>query len=354
MEFSGEDFSLLDMTIIDNPSPVSTKSKGGRPTVPDNFLLGSRNRWLSFFEECWPDVGWPLLQIRRRRSSTIADVQRIFEPIKEKQRCELAAAFLGDLPDMSVSAQQLIRQRTESSKLRFQIQDMQTELAELERSLREASNVLRLSTGEDRVTIAAELRGRAQLLWKNKQIELPLKRRDCDKREAQVCAGETYIYCSELLDFLRSGRRALKPTNLAGALAGLPDMRWRQSDARCSKLHEKQRYPLYPYAMFLTIERLCKRVSGIRGQSPVDSFRAELDKLLQSTSRNSLCNQWRDFRLAIEEVYSANHEAGFIPYALTAAFLRNTSRLKTPRDTVLDIAEAFVPQKGTTKRKIRV
>src|SRR5271156_5925451 len=32
---------------------TETESKRGRPTIPDNFLLGSRNAWQSLFEEYW-------------------------------------------------------------------------------------------------------------------------------------------------------------------------------------------------------------------------------------------------------------------------------------------------------------
>lgn len=172
MEFSGEDFVPKTAKVLDAFS--TEPSKGGRPTVGDNILLGRRDSWLSFFEECWPDVGWQMLQIRKRRSSTIVDVQKMFEPIKGKQRCESADVFLRGLFAVAVSAQQLIRQRIESSKLRFELQDMQTELPELERSLREASIALKQSNGEDRVIIAAELRQRAQLVWRNKRIEQPI------------------------------------------------------------------------------------------------------------------------------------------------------------------------------------
>jgi hypothetical protein len=37
------------------PGPSEpAKPKRGRPTVPDNILLSSRNHWLSLFEEFWP------------------------------------------------------------------------------------------------------------------------------------------------------------------------------------------------------------------------------------------------------------------------------------------------------------
>lgn len=347
MEFSGEDFGLEGIKVLDSVLPEPVKNRGGRPTIGDDSLLGSRIRWLSFFEECWPDVGWPLRRIRKRRASTLTDVQKIFEPIRGKQRCEWASnLFLGGLSAVSVSPEQLIRRRTESSKLCFEVQDMQTEIHKLERSLREATNALSQSNGEDRTTVATEVRRRAQLVWKIRQIEVPVRRRDCGEREAQIRAGETYIYCSELLDFLQGKRRpALTPMNLANALAGLPDMRWRQSDARCSKMREKKHNPLHPYAIFLTIQLLCELVTGKRGQSRADSFRVALARLPQNYHRDLLCSRWRDLRLAIEEVFSGKPEAGFVPYVLTSAYLRNANRLKTPLDNVLDAKESVVLSK---------
>jgi hypothetical protein len=75
-------------------STLEEKPKRGRPTIPDNFLLGARNAWAFLLEECWAEIGWPLLCIRDRRSSTIEDIQKIFAPVKLKPHNPGIAAHL--------------------------------------------------------------------------------------------------------------------------------------------------------------------------------------------------------------------------------------------------------------------
>src|SRR6266403_1056229 len=60
-----------DVPISAFSSTLTEKPKRGRRTIPDSHLLGARDQWTSLLEESWPDIGWPLLQIRERPTSTI-------------------------------------------------------------------------------------------------------------------------------------------------------------------------------------------------------------------------------------------------------------------------------------------
>src|ERR1700682_1915458 len=68
------------------------KKKRGRPTIASNFLLGNRNAWLHLLEECWPEVGWALLCIRKQQTATIDDIERALKPLLGKPNGGLAAA----------------------------------------------------------------------------------------------------------------------------------------------------------------------------------------------------------------------------------------------------------------------
>src|SRR5690349_5160648 len=75
-------------------STLTEKPKRGRPTIQDNFLLGRLYDWVSLLEESWPEIGWSLLQIRARPTSTIEDVLKAFRPVKEKpHNSGMAQAF---------------------------------------------------------------------------------------------------------------------------------------------------------------------------------------------------------------------------------------------------------------------
>ena len=342
MDFSGEEFSELTSNGIDSiPAEDEQLRKGGRPTIPDNFLLGSRNQWRAFFEQCWPDIGWPLLQIRKRRSSAIKDVRRVFESVAGKPKCDHANAFLRGEP-RRITVQALRKQTIASNKLRYEVQDMQNKRPELPRLCLEAANALSQASEAENAAIQAELVRRIHAV-KQYEGSFDVKERECIALEKQVRDGEVYLYCSELLNFLRSEgkrKRAVTPLNLANALAGLPYMRWRQSDTRCSKMLADA-FAQHPYAVFQLIERLLRRIGAKHGRSLLSAFLAELLKLPKKEiyPRDSICEQWRDFRLAIEEVSDSKHQSGCIPYVITSAFLRNVSRQKTSLDNVLDAQE---------------
>lgn len=345
MEFSGEELSEFLLKTVDKFSDESQESRrGGRPTIADNFLLGSRNQWQVFFGECWPDTGWHFLKIRKRRGNTIEDLRKVFESVQAKPHCDRARLFLRGLPQ-PVTVQRLRAQRIAHNKLLYALQDMRREIPDLQRSLSEAEDALKSVDEKDRAAVEVQASPRAEVL-KQHHAMISAKECECDVLEMEVRDGEAYVYCSELLDFLRSKRYAVTPLNLANALAGLPDMRWRQSLVRCSKFGADVGTQ-YPYAVFQLIDRVWRRMGMRLGRTPVDSFRAELLKLpKKSYLRDRLCEQWRDLRLVIEEACKAKHEPGFVPYALTSAFLRNLSRQKTSVDYVLDAQEKLtVPSK---------
>lgn len=370
MKSSGEEFDDNLAEPIDSVSAEFEKSrKGGPTTIADNFLLGSLNHWRSFFEWCWPELGVPLLQIRKRRSSTIADVQEAFKTVKGKPHGDLADVFLRGEPQRT-TVQVLRKQTMASSKLRYEVQDMQNKRPELQRICLEAANALSQASEAENATIQAELVLRIHAV-KEHEGRFDANERECIALEKQVRDGEVYLYCSELLDFLLSeGKRkhAVTPISLAKALAGLPHMRWRHSDTRCVILKKKEgennnrlvrefrraghhqladqlerdkHRPEHPYAVFTVIELLLRRVRSKSAKSVTDLFRAEVLKLPKKEPypRDFLCEHWRDLRLAIEEVLQTDREEEFIPHAITSTFLKNTCLSKNDAGRILDTQE---------------
>src|SRR5258706_6802832 len=94
-----------DVPISAFSSTLTEKPKRGRRTIPDNFLLGARNAWAALLEESWPEIAWPLLQIRERPTSTIDDVRKAFRPAKDKpHNSGLAAAFYREASEIATPA----------------------------------------------------------------------------------------------------------------------------------------------------------------------------------------------------------------------------------------------------------
>jgi hypothetical protein len=54
-----------------------------------------------------------------------------------------------------------------------------------------------------------------------------------------------------------------------------------------------------------------------------------------------MCTNWRDLRLAIEECWNANHHNSFIPYAVSAGFIKHLSSQKSLLDRILGSQESL-------------
>ena len=310
------------------------KPKRGRPTIPDNFLLGARNQWASLLEESWPEIGWPLLQIRERPTSTIDDVRKAFQPVKEKpHNSGLANAFYRETVETATPAE-VHKNRKRVGELQAEVHHAGARLSDIERSIRDVEQALNFAPVEDRNAIQEEItqRQRALLQLQGEINRLTIERDALDKKSL---TQEAYVYASELLDFLHSGRRAVNPKNVANAVAGLPMMGWRQSHLRCSRMPLDQ--PRLHYKVLEVILKMWKRHRGESKESLIEFFKARLPKVPKKLgyTRDFLLGNWRDLRLALAECLSREHEGGETPYVLTSIFMRNTGKQKDPFEGML-------------------
>jgi hypothetical protein len=326
------------------------KKKRGRPTIPSNFLLGNRDAWLRLLEECWPEVGWPLLCLRKQRTATMEDIQRALKPLMDKPNGGLAAAFYRDSFEVCNTGD--IRANNKIlSKLHPRILATQGQRETQDRLCREVDMALKQSE-ELPITnlkvneaIQVEVTRRKEDLA-NISEKLRILEGERDALEKKVLDQESYVYRSELLDFLHSrGRYAVQPLPLANALAGLRQMRWRQSYVRCSKMLNDSEPHLW-YRTFATIRRIWKRRATDFGEAPVEFFRNSLLKLPKKSGyvRQFLWENWRDLRLAIEEYWNPRDASESIPYIFTATFVQNFTRTKSSVEQVLAAQEKLIRQ----------
>lgn len=320
------------------------KPKRGRRTTADNFLVGGRNNWHSFFERYWHEIGWSLLEIRKRRTGTMEEIRNIFKPLQGKPNSYGADCFLRGSPQ-PVEGKELRKNWKRASNLHDEIRKMQSQRREQEFSCAMAENALKVAVELERDEIEAEANKRKGDL---RELIENLQKAETESKEldTKVRDQETYVYCLQLLDYLCKGRYAVKPSVLANALAGSPRTRWRQSLARCAKMPRISSFPQHPYGIFLAISRIWKRRSKYAQLSLIELFRAEIPKLRNKDGEtfSYLCEGWRDFRKAVEECSKAGHRDEFMPYALTQAFLKYQSRSKTQADQIMDELEKMTPK----------
>jgi hypothetical protein len=316
-------------------STLTEKPKRGRRTTPDNFLLGARNAWAVLLEESWPEIGWPLLQLRKRRTSTIEDVCKAFQPVKFKPHNPgLAAAFYSETFAIATPSE-VRKNRIRQGDLQGQLVHARAKLDEVQRSVWEIDQAIKTAGPEHTNTIEKEIIKRRNDLA---QLQLDVNRLSAEEKElGKKCSDqEAYIYASQLLDFLRSDERyGVKPLSIANALAGLPTMRWRQSYSRCARMPYQE--PRLHYQVLNVILKLWKRRPGDSKDSLIEFFRTQLLKLPKKLgyTRDFLWENLRDLRLAIDECLSVDHDLGEVPYALVSVFMRNTRTQKNSVERIL-------------------
>src|SRR5579875_902323 len=234
--------------------PEPTGRRRGRPTIADNFLLGHRNWWLSFFEECWPEIGFGLLAIRKRKTGTIEDVRKVFQSLRGGSRSDHVRAFLCGSPEKT-DGKTLRANLRAVSELRTEIQKLEDRRSELEWRCAEAERALAQASEQEKETIRTLADARNQSL-RELDEKLAHSQAQLKELEQRLENQQTYWFCSQLLDFLCQARYAVRPLPLANAMAGLPGMGWRASFARTSRMKRSPGEARFAYRVFETISRM--------------------------------------------------------------------------------------------------
>jgi hypothetical protein len=315
------------------------KSKRGPRTVPDNFLQGSRNSWVQLLEESWLKVGWPLLQIRNKRSSSVRDIRNSLEPLKEMMHNSgLAASFYHQTLEPARPAE-VLKTRRRIGDLDAEIIKVQAKRDESFRSCLDADKAMKMAGPEDEDIIRGEALNRFQRLLQSAS-DLRELGDDREKLHRKSVNQTAYVFQTELLDFLRSRRYAVSPRNLGDALAGLPGMKWRQSFERCSDMQFNA--PAQEYEVFELLSVTCSRLPEETNEHPRELIRAELLKRPRSFdhTRRFLRDHWRDLRLAIDECWERRADnSSLFPFVLSSVFMRNARQQKDAREQLLTDTE---------------
>jgi hypothetical protein len=203
------------------------KPRRGRPTIRDNFLLGSRNAWVALLEQAWITIGPSLLNIRKKRASNIEDARKAFKPLQGMpHNSGLRNYFYRESVEPAKPAE-VLKNFEKLGQLDAKILQAEGKRYEYMQSCVEAERAVKKAAVEEKGIIEDEALQRLQRLL---QLADDLKRLEVE-REAlnKRCQDQaSHVFCTELLRFLRPGRNAINPRNLADALAGLPHMTWRQ------------------------------------------------------------------------------------------------------------------------------
>lgn len=264
------------------------------------------------------------------------DIRRVFEPVRGKPELHWADLFLRDEPQATTSTG-LRANRIRASARNSEMQKMRSQQQEQEYTSAYAQVAATQAQESEKEIIESEVRRKKARLEQlnEKMLWIEIESGYLDKKLREQ---ETYLYCSELLAFLCKGKYAVKPLPIANSLAGLPQMGWRQSLARCSKMPPTFSQMQYPYGILRVISNIWKRWSKQPELTLIDLFRVEIPKLRKKDgeARTYLSEGWRDLRMAMEQCSKEAHIDGFMPYAITQAFVNNRARTKNQAEQILD------------------
>lgn len=306
------------------PTEIGNQEGPGRPTtIHDNFLIGSRNAWVTLLEQAWPELGWPLICIKENPSATVKDIRAAFAAVHQIPSGRIAQSF--DPEDLQESNPAQVRDSRES------LEQMNRAIYELTQKIEsdqfrcwEAVGAIgRDGSGDKDVieTVIAERYGALIHQYK----DLLARERDRNSYEETLRSQEAFVYQSQLLDLLHSKRCAIEPRKIANGLAGLPTMVWRHSAARCSE-STYDSDPHFSYQVFETVTEICAMRSVEHSKSRVGAFRSAILALGEKCpARSFLCRHWHDLEIAIVECSPLNPSDPKLPFAITSTFLKRVS-----------------------------
>lgn len=337
---------------------VRIRREPGRPTLSDGELMGRRDRLVWLLSVSWGDIGWEL-----PKANTPNKLYKALAPLRGHPGEDIVAIFIRP-SKASATAEEIRKLGKELGKSvdrMYAAQEAQRVCAD---SFRQADSAIKMNQVEDvdtelklnprlepqhREAIVSQFRIReAKLRWAdNAMAESTSRERNI---RAELEEKQAAFAQAELLDYLIRAQYARNPLSLANAMAGLPNLGWSQSYARCSKINCAG-WPSLWFSVFEAIRDIWNLRTSVSEPSIVELFRTEIQKLPKKTLvyyepekrkiwmpnqvRSRLAENFRFLRLAVEETLQAKMHPGRVPFVITSKFEKNIDKPRQDDDALL-------------------
>lgn len=317
MDIAGENISPLGRRTADKPGK-------GRPfEIHDWELQSRREDLLRVFQMQWASFAWELgkaetVEQARKSLMQIDQPPSVLEPfLQPKTRATTLAAFRN--------------LRRHDAALRESFPAANEERNESERALNELLEAMQGQTLDARVFHHREAYQRRHRVAKRRLERL---RTLLELTQQRLANERAFLAQQELLSFIRSNRYELTPRALASALAGVPEVQWRQSIARCKLIPEAHPYDEV-FAQFEHVRRALKEARRDADDAVAKTKAYLMQKRLQKQySIKELRQNWHYLKEAIHTIYCDHHPLGSKAYRVFTEYQRRTS-CTTPVDRVL-------------------
>lgn len=206
-------FESIPLTAV--PQPIG-KMRGRPKSLSEGELWGARSAFVDMLERFWAQVGWEI-----QRAKNAQQLRAAFQPIQDSSgRLDFFVR-----PSISKASTQVARLTQRNlGRLNSQVRLAYEHERELRERLDRARNALQqqAKNGAETAQIESICQERDQVLQAFSANYEKLQQEERDLR-TQMMNQRAYIAQSELLSFIHSHRYTVNPTNLANAMAGLPN-----------------------------------------------------------------------------------------------------------------------------------
>jgi hypothetical protein len=305
---------------------TAAKTSSGRdPAVEDGQLWTRRYELVFLLEGTWPDICGKVSKIK-----TPTDVYDMLKIWLEQDRLNhsYVARVLLRSSAAPATSNQLNERRRRGRELHEAYIEADKFRQECAAKLETAKRAMfQVRTEDDKAAVQEQLIKRSERLAKA-ETDLEAAKARYEDNQRLLEQGEAYFARSEFVQFCRSERYRLTALNLANALAGLPEIGWRQSMLRCQK--EPCTGANGPAMQeFNAIERIVR--SGTRKSELVKHAERWLRAHAKSKSYaiSELRKNWYYLQKAIQTAVEARTWSRDLPSVITKEYWR---RKNSPTD----------------------
>ena len=294
------------------------RPKPGRPAIEDETLVNRREQLVFLLETTWQDIGERLPWLKR--PDDVLQTLQVWKDHNWENQYYVAQLLLRP---SSVTAT-----ATELTTLRHQLKEANIAVRnafDFQETCQKARDTAQRALSDqlteiDKVKVQDQIFRRTEKLAK---AEADYSAADDARNTAQamLSEAESSFARTEFTRFIKSERYRLTPLNLANALAGLPDIGWRQSALRWKK-HPADGSDGLSMQIFKGIRRIvdsCPRRSDLIGHA---QRWLSNKKNRKSLGAEELGKKFYYLRWAIKTVLEAENHVTTrqLPFAITREY----------------------------------
>lgn len=304
--------NILALAAGDAPKP----RRGRRIAIEDGRLWNNRDSLVFLLENTWADVGDKLPKIRK--IDDVYEALRVWKQDNRYNHLYVTQTLLR--PSSSPATVKSLNAKRR--RLRALNVAARRAYESLEKCCTSFEIAMRAATGQysesEKETIDDKIKERAVILGHAGTEYLALTDEQREMEE-HIKDCEAHFARTEFVRFCKSGRYRLTPLKTANALAGLPDIGWRQSAKRCNT-------QVCPGAnggsmqVFETIRRIvqsCTRKSELVKHTE-RWLRAQ--RKTKSYGASDLQTNWYYLRSSIKTAVEAGTRSRDLPFAITRQY----------------------------------